>query len=299
MLPGNTVLRKAKRDMKLGSHTVAAGSILWLYPNAVHLDEGYFPKPKAFCPMRLLNGNLERMSDEFELVTFGHGQKRCIGEKMARAMIITFLASALPNLDAEAPDTLPDDGFFDLIPASELRLYNLRARPPTPTASGDDSSASRRAAQPVSSPPAQPSAQPSAQWSAQWSAPAWVAVAGDQAGEAAADLGREIASMGRDLARETTKMGSLVGRMMLWELWLALWQTWTKTTAWREKVGKALWREGCDGVGAVAERVSRVVRLERMLAAVEGDRDGGGGGAGGEVGREGGDEGGAPRRGGN
>ena len=51
--------------------------MLWLYPNAVHLDEGYFPEPKAFCPMRLLNGNLERMSNDFELVTFGHGQKRC------------------------------------------------------------------------------------------------------------------------------------------------------------------------------------------------------------------------------
>ena len=48
----------------------------------VHLDEEYFPQPKAFCPMRMLNGNIERMSAEFELVTFGHGQKRCIGEKV-------------------------------------------------------------------------------------------------------------------------------------------------------------------------------------------------------------------------
>jgi len=31
------------------------------------------------------------MSDELELVTFGHGAKRCIGEKMARAMMIAFL----------------------------------------------------------------------------------------------------------------------------------------------------------------------------------------------------------------
>ena len=70
MLPGNTVLRKTKREVQLGSHTVATGSVLWLYPNAVHLDEGYFPEPKAFCPMRLLNGNLERKSADFELVTF-------------------------------------------------------------------------------------------------------------------------------------------------------------------------------------------------------------------------------------
>jgi len=126
MLPGNTVLRKTKRTVQLGSHTVPAGAVLWLYPNAVHLDDAVYDEPKAFCPMRLLHGELERMQDDFELVTFGHGRKRCIGEKMARAMIVTFLANTLPALDADAPETLPEDGFFDLVPASELRLYNLR-----------------------------------------------------------------------------------------------------------------------------------------------------------------------------
>ena len=76
--------------------------------------------------MRLLNGNLERMSAEFELVSFGHGQKRCIGEKMARAMICSFLGTVLPSLDATPPKALPVDGFFALIPASQLRLYELR-----------------------------------------------------------------------------------------------------------------------------------------------------------------------------
>jgi cytochrome P450 len=76
--------------------------------------------------MRLLNGNLESLQDEFELVTFGHGQKRCIGEKMARAMICAFLAEVLPHVDADTPADLPEDGFFDLIPASQLRIYNPR-----------------------------------------------------------------------------------------------------------------------------------------------------------------------------
>ena len=128
MLPGNTVLRKTKRSITLGSTDVPAGAVLWLYPNAVHNDEQYFPQPTAFCPMRLLNGNLERMTDEFELVTFGHGQKRCIGEKMARAMICSFLGVVLPTLEADPPEHVPDDGFFDLIPASKLRLYRLRER---------------------------------------------------------------------------------------------------------------------------------------------------------------------------
>ena len=92
MLPGNTVVRRAKADVtytdgERGQVSIPAGSMVWLYPNAVHLDEAFFPEPKAFCPMRMLNGNLERMSSEFELVTFGHGRQRCIGEKMVRWLL--------------------------------------------------------------------------------------------------------------------------------------------------------------------------------------------------------------------
>ena len=90
MLPGNTVIRKANsaviyRDDSRGDVHIPMGAVIWLYPNAVHLDEAFFPEPKAFCPMRMLHGNLERMSSEFELVTFGHGRQRCIGEKMVSA----------------------------------------------------------------------------------------------------------------------------------------------------------------------------------------------------------------------
>jgi len=128
MLPGNTVLRKTKKDIRIGETTVKEGSVLWLYPNAVHLDEQFFPEPKKFCPMRMLNNKLERQTKDFELVTFGHGQKRCIGEKMARAMVITFLAEVLPAMDATSPERLPEDGLFDLIAASDLHLLDRKPR---------------------------------------------------------------------------------------------------------------------------------------------------------------------------
>jgi len=131
MLPGNMVLRKTLADVHLLGVHVPADSLIWLYPNAVHQDESLFPQAASFCPMRLLKpqGQLKRMSDDFELVTFGHGKKRCIGEKMARAMICAFLGETLPHLDARAPTELPaDDNLFDLIPASKLQLIDLRAR---------------------------------------------------------------------------------------------------------------------------------------------------------------------------
>jgi cytochrome P450 len=141
MLPGNTVVRRAKKDVTFHDGPSSAvhiqkGDAVWLYPNAVHLDEQFYEEPKAFCPYRMMSGGLERMSAELELVTFGHGQKRCIGEKMARAMVCTFLGSVLPSMDAQPPSVLPAENFFDLIPASQLYLKGVkpRDRPPSPSA---------------------------------------------------------------------------------------------------------------------------------------------------------------------
>ena len=92
-----------------------------------------FADAPSFCPMRLIGeGKIKRMGEEFELVTFGLGQKRCIGEKMARAMICAFLGETLPYMDARGPEKLPlDNNLFDLIPASKLQLRELRPRNPS------------------------------------------------------------------------------------------------------------------------------------------------------------------------
>jgi len=64
MLPGNTVLRKAARDVRFGEVTIPRGSVLWLYPNAVHQDGAYFAEPASFCPMRFLRGDALRKQSE-------------------------------------------------------------------------------------------------------------------------------------------------------------------------------------------------------------------------------------------
>ena len=64
-----------------------------------------------------------------------------------------------------------------------------------------------------------------------------------------------------------------MGRVVLWELWLALWRSWTTSAVWREQVAKAIWKDVNDGVDRVvstaAERLSRVARLERLLEGTD------------------------------
>ena len=45
--------------------------------------------------------------------------------------------------------------------------------------------------------------------------------------------------------------GGQVGRVVLWELWLALWRSWTTSAVWREQVAKAIWKDVNDGVDCV------------------------------------------------
>jgi cytochrome P450 len=127
-VPGKLIAREAERDVEIGGTTIKRGSRIWLYPHSVHQDEEYYPQAQKFCPYRLLSGKRNRMVNDFELVTFGSGKKRCIGEKMARAMILSFLAVVLPTMDADVISDLPEDDFNDLDPAGKLRLHNLRDR---------------------------------------------------------------------------------------------------------------------------------------------------------------------------
>ncbi len=43
-------------------------------------------------------------------------------------MICAFLGTILPAVDAKLPPTLPAEGFFDLIPASQLTLLDVTRR---------------------------------------------------------------------------------------------------------------------------------------------------------------------------
>jgi len=285
MLPGNTVLRKAKRAVQLGSHTAPPGAVLWLYPNAVHLDKSFHPEPKAFCPMRLLHGELERMQDEFEIVTFGHGRKRCIGEKMARAQIVAFLGNALPTLDADAPETLPPDGFFDLVPASELRLYNLRP-------AGSNTSAPMR--------PPSSGAQPSRTQQRSPTQPSWADATVDTAAGIARDVGDMLqinvdwtTHVARNVQKKVRPVLSLEGRKALWALWLWLWQSWVKSTDFRHGMIDRVASLGLDGVkdasaasdyasSAVRARLEQVFAMSDHVADANGDRDATGGAAGGD-----------------
>mmetsp|Transcript_41920 Transcript_41920/g.96182 ORF Transcript_41920/g.96182 Transcript_41920/m.96182 type:complete len:577 (-) Transcript_41920:60-1790(-) len=133
-IPSKLTLRQAEIDMEFGGYPIPKGTTIFLYADAVHKDEEYFPKAASFCPHRYTDPKtFAEMQKDREIVTFGHGRKRCTGEMHARAQIAALLASFTTRFDMdfrtnEENNKMPEDhdGPFIFDTANTLRLVNLR-----------------------------------------------------------------------------------------------------------------------------------------------------------------------------
>lgn len=133
-IPSKLTLRQAEIDLEFKGFQIPQGSTIFLYADAVHKDEKYFPDAAKFCPHRYLNPQEARKKDmDRELVTFGHGRKRCTGELHARAQIAALLAAFVLRFDLdlqtqEPGDRMPEDhdGPFIFDTANSVNLVNLR-----------------------------------------------------------------------------------------------------------------------------------------------------------------------------
>mmetsp|Transcript_88587 Transcript_88587/g.228440 ORF Transcript_88587/g.228440 Transcript_88587/m.228440 type:complete len:633 (+) Transcript_88587:45-1943(+) len=133
-IPSKLTLRQAEEDMEFQGYQIPKGSTIFLYADAVHKDDKYFPDASGFCPHRYTNKEtFNKMQMDREIVTFGHGRKRCTGELHARAQITALLASFVlrfdMTLETDSPgNKMPEDhdGPFVFDTANTLKLVNLR-----------------------------------------------------------------------------------------------------------------------------------------------------------------------------
>lgn len=151
-IPSKLTLRSAEIPMEHAGFKIPQGSTIFLYADAVHKDETHFPDAAAFCPHRYTDPKaFAKMQKDREIVTFGHGRKRCTGELHARSQISALLASFVLRFDMDLATELPGnripedhDGPFVFDTANTLVLKNLR-----PRRIDLDDAGSTKAAQPV------------------------------------------------------------------------------------------------------------------------------------------------------
>jgi len=65
---------------------------------AVHFDPEAFPEPHQFNPQRYIDGNGNFVPHP-NIVPFGVGKRRCLGESLAKVELFTFFANLMHNFE--------------------------------------------------------------------------------------------------------------------------------------------------------------------------------------------------------
>ncbi len=63
--------------------TIPAGTLIEIYPYALHRDPEFFPEPEVFKPERFLEESGQPKHHPYAYIPFGGGPRLCIGMRFA------------------------------------------------------------------------------------------------------------------------------------------------------------------------------------------------------------------------
>ncbi len=99
-----TLPRVAQKRTEVLGYEIEPGQIVAASIYLTHQREDIYPDPKVFRPERFL----EREFSPYEFITFGGGQRACIGQAMAQFEMKLALATILTNYDLALAENEPE-----------------------------------------------------------------------------------------------------------------------------------------------------------------------------------------------
>jgi cytochrome P450 len=87
--------RKLRVPLRIGAHTVPAGTGVAVFTHMLHWREDLFPEPARFRPERFA----ERTYSPFEFMPYGAGARRCLGAAFAHQALQVVVASILQRCE--------------------------------------------------------------------------------------------------------------------------------------------------------------------------------------------------------
>ena len=99
-----TLPRVAQEKTEVLGYEIEPGQIVAASIYLTHQREDIYPEPKLFRPERFL----EREFSPYEFITFGGGQRACIGQAMAQFEMKLAIATILTNYDLALADNRPE-----------------------------------------------------------------------------------------------------------------------------------------------------------------------------------------------
>lgn len=115
--PVQNVPRGVVRDVEFAGYTIPAGTDARLALAGCHRMERYFANPDVFDPDRFASPREEDRKTPYSLVTFGGGQRLCIGVNFANIEVKALAVDVLRRYELTPVDASPpmDMGFITLM----------------------------------------------------------------------------------------------------------------------------------------------------------------------------------------
>ncbi|XP_001600763.1 cytochrome P450 306a1 isoform X3 [Nasonia vitripennis] len=116
-------------DTHIGDYDVPKGSMIVPFQWAIHLNPLYWSDPRAFKPQRFIaeDGGLAKPA---AFLPFQNGKRMCVGDELARMILILFAARILHRLKLSAPPgqtvDLEGDCGITLVPKPQTLLFKSR-----------------------------------------------------------------------------------------------------------------------------------------------------------------------------
>lgn len=98
--PVSLVARQTVEDCEIGGYPIAAGSLIYISPWAMHRDPRWFEAPEAFRPERWADG-LESKLPRHVYMPFSGGPRTCIGDRFAMMEACILLSAFLQKFRFE------------------------------------------------------------------------------------------------------------------------------------------------------------------------------------------------------
>ena len=111
------VPRGVVQDVEFAGYTIPAGTDARLALAGCHRMERYFANPDVFDPDRFASPREEDRKAPYSLVTFGGGQRLCIGVNFANIEVKALAVDVLRRYELSPVDASPpmDMGFITLM----------------------------------------------------------------------------------------------------------------------------------------------------------------------------------------
>uniref|UniRef100_A0A182FZX1 Uncharacterized protein n=1 Tax=Anopheles albimanus TaxID=7167 RepID=A0A182FZX1_ANOAL len=100
--------RRALKDCTLGGYRVPKDTTVLMGLRNVHMDPEHWGDPEVFRPERFLDADRNIVNSE-RVLAFGLGQRRCLGETLARSCLFTFFVGVLKRFCLCKPRANDDD----------------------------------------------------------------------------------------------------------------------------------------------------------------------------------------------